>query len=416
MLTQENGKYGFVFHDSCWHLLQARSQSQGAAIPLDRLIEVLNSVPLDSGSSHIEDQFDKNFYIWEHGYQGLAWFDHYSHYQWEKSGWRRGLAQSSAAQNSTQDPCCLQVIQDLLDKDPIILPPPLDCPIVTGNGEIRLHGDFFTRLPYEIVEEIASYLPTASVFSLRLASRAFTPLFFSQMFWATRFQADGERGFLFETQRRPRLGCCDWRSLYHLSNATNAPPALQNRKRIWDLVGSLLEKVFLKWTDASFRRRIVKKLPEWRWKDIHGDLIEIGPCSGHRDPSEMIDQQETLLPSRVARIGASVVHEGEISYIAGIQFVSREDGEMVCLGYTSPEATAFVDVTGVRGLILSVGSRGIHALQAVDSDGSPLPWLGRPDGGAISRRFVYKEQIVALSAGFDVSETGIIYSNMNHLQ
>lgn len=404
MLTQENGKYGFVFHDSCCHILQARSQSQEIAIPLDRLIEVLNSVPLDSGSSRTEDEFDKNFYIWEHGYQGLAWFDHYSHCPWEKSGWRRGLTQSSAVQNSTQDPCCLQEIQELLDKDSISPPPPSRCSVVRGNGERWAYDDCFARLPYEIVEEIASYLPTASVFSLRLVSRAFTPLFFSQIFWASRFRADGERGFLFETQRRPSLGCCDWRSLYHLSNATNAPPALQNRKRIWDLARSLLEKVSLKWTDASLRRRIVKKLPGWRWKDIHGDLVEIGPCSGSYDSSEMVDQQETLLPSRIARIGASVVCEGEKSYIAGIQFLSSEAGEMVCLGYTSPATTTFLDVTSVRGLILSVGSRGIHALQAVDSDGSLLPWLGRPDGGAISRRFVYKEQIVALSAGFDVSE------------
>ena len=90
VLTQENGKYGFVFHDSCWYILQARSQSQGTAMPLDRLIEVLNSVPLDSGSSRTEDEFDKNFYIWEHGYQGLARFADHSHYPWQKCGWRRG--------------------------------------------------------------------------------------------------------------------------------------------------------------------------------------------------------------------------------------------------------------------------------------------------------------------------------------
>ena len=37
------------------------------------------------------------------------------------------MAQSSAVQNSTPDPSCLQGIQDLLDRDPIS-PPPLGYP------------------------------------------------------------------------------------------------------------------------------------------------------------------------------------------------------------------------------------------------------------------------------------------------
>jgi hypothetical protein len=83
------------------------------------------------------------------------------------------------------------------------------------KAAVKRHGsadnDCFATLPFEIVEEIAFYLPTATVLKTRLASRTFAQLFYSQTFWASRFRANGERGFLFEAWNK--TGSCDWRQL-----------------------------------------------------------------------------------------------------------------------------------------------------------------------------------------------------------
>lgn len=135
----------------------------------------------------------------------------------QDGGW-----ESSVMQIVAEDPCFQQqTVQGLLDS-PFIAPP---CStIVIGKRQWWPGEDYFSRLPYEIVEEIASYLPVSNVLDLRTTSQTFTPLFYSQMFWATQFQTGRERGFLFEarTSRRP----CNKHSLFHRTNTANIPPCI----------------------------------------------------------------------------------------------------------------------------------------------------------------------------------------------
>lgn len=385
VLTQRAGRYGFVFHDTCWNILEKR----GRPIPLDRLMEVLNSVPLSRFCSG-------RLYTWGHGYHGLLRFND-DRYPWQQGRWT--YRRSPAAENSTQDPYSPQEVEDLLNSSPI--PPPASM-IVPGNRPSRPCDDCFTRLPQEIVQEIASYLPTTIALRLRLLSWAFVPLFFSQGFWASRFRDGGDREFLSEVRAKP--GSCDWRTLYRQTNRENISPALQNRKRIWDLAGSLLQKLVLQWAGSSSRHRPKRKLPEYRWRGVHGNLTEID-TRYERVPefAQLVDLQETLVPSRTTRVGASIIRDGDTSYVAGIQLFSAEDEKVISLGYTAEETTSFVDANCATGFIVSVGREGIHALQPVKHDGSLSPWLGCPDRGGITRRLVFKEPVVALSAGFDVS-------------
>lgn len=84
VLEEQNGQYEFVFHDVCWLLLQERFQ--GNPVPLDRLIEVLNSVPLIEVGPWVNDNHDiwiDRVYMLEHGYHGLAFFDDQGYYPWE---------------------------------------------------------------------------------------------------------------------------------------------------------------------------------------------------------------------------------------------------------------------------------------------------------------------------------------------
>lgn len=414
MLKDEDGQYGFVFHDSCWLLLKERFQRR--TFSLDRLIEVLNSVPWEQWGNY--SWSGERYYAWEHGYHGLVEFDHKNYYPWESAGWQQ-VGGLRTIQIDTIDPCTVNGIQKLLDS-PSVLPPDVGkrkgrmrnnfTPSTTSTAAQRAsaneqrtpRNDCFTQLPYEMVEEIAAHLPTSSVLSLRLISPEFTPLFHSQSFWATRFQAGRERGFRFEIWQDPKRR--DWRTLYYLTNPTNLPQALQNRKRVWDLVESLGQKVSLEWADSSTRLRTEGNLGGSRLMEVYGDLIEVEESEpASYEPSQVLDPQETLIPRKVSKFGVSIIHDGDTSYIAGIQIVPEGDGRTIYLGYTGPEVTTCIDVNCVKGLITSVGTGGIHALQVVMDNDSLSPWLGNPDRGAITRRLVFAKQIVALAAAFDVS-------------
>ncbi|RAH64503.1 uncharacterized protein BO66DRAFT_463998, partial [Aspergillus aculeatinus CBS 121060] len=93
--------------------------------------------------------------------------------------------------------------------------PPLPAPYITkrrrASHRRRTGRDGFQCLPLEIIEAIAILLPTRDVLHLRCASRGFVGIFSSRAFWKTRFEINGERGFLlpvlrnyFERKRRRR--------------------------------------------------------------------------------------------------------------------------------------------------------------------------------------------------------------------
>lgn len=317
VLKDEDGQYGFVFHDACWLLL--RERFQGRSISLDRLIEVLNSVPWEPWGNY--GWSGERYYAWEHGYHGLVEFDHEDYYPWESAGWQQ-VGGLRTIPIDTIDPCTVNGIQKLLDS-PSVSPPGVGkrkgrtnnfTPSTTStaaqqasaNKQRTPRNDCFTQLPYEMVEEIAAHLATSSVLSLRLISPAFTPLFYSQSFWASRFQAGRERGFLFKIWQDPKRR--DWRTLYYLTNSTNLPQSLQNGKRVWDSVESLGKKVSLEWADSSTRLRTEGKLGGSRLMEVYGDLIEVEESEpASYGPSQVLDPQETLIPRKVSKFGVSIV-------------------------------------------------------------------------------------------------------------
>lgn len=143
---------------------------------------------------------------------------------------------------------------------------------------------------------------------------------------------------------------------------------------------------------------------------VYGDLSEVEESEpASYEPSQVLDPQETLIPRKVSKFGVPIVHDGDISYIAGIQIVTEEDGQTIYLGYTRSEVTTCIEVNCVKGLTTSIGTRGIHALQVVMDDDSLSAWLGNPDRGAVTRRFVFAKQIIALAAAFGVSLHSVLF-------
>ncbi|RDW65879.1 uncharacterized protein DSM5745_09618 [Aspergillus mulundensis] len=394
ILQEADSCFGFLLHNACWCLLERRAWP--LAISLPRLYEVFDSAPRDW------TDMQSCCYTWDHMYEGttgfvpLHWRGEGMRWPWEERRWRETWRSVTVKKAFLRSPFACTVY-DLIRIAPT-QSMPFDFSALTESSVV---SDGFTRLPFEIVEEIASYLPTATVLQLRSVSRAFTRLFYSQMFWASRFKGDFERSFLFEAHETRSHR--DWRWLYQRTrNVHLAYPGLENRLRIWRLTELLLKKLNLSLADSSTHLAIKRRLSNWERAEVHGDIL-VGNELRRKGSGLRILTHETQVPPDVQKIGVSVLEDGETTYVAGIQLVHGSDQQIIQLGYvTTSASTTYTEVGSLDGLIVSVGSRGIHALQIVHSkNGSLSPWLGCPHSGAKTRRLAFPERVVALSVGLD---------------
>ncbi|KAK2781323.1 hypothetical protein FQN52_001693 [Onygenales sp. PD_12] len=376
-------EYGYAFHEVCWRFLN--DQYPRRDVSLRRLLGVLRSAPPSVSTDLI--------YAWGHGYQGLIHVNTTDRYPWDSSGFRI-IDSSPTAQIATSNPCSAEAIEDLLNR--------LHLRPIWSNNPVspmhrRPHHDPFARLPLELIEEIASYLPTNSMLSIRRVSRSFIPLLHSSTFWSTRFQPGGEREYVFAAIDKPKGW--DWLSAYHQTNSEHISMALENKKRVWHLINILRQKIDLEWSGDSTLLPIYRsRLECLNWSQVHCLFMDRSPRP-HPESDRSIDAQITRLPSHISQVGVSIVHDGNETYVGGMQFVSP-GSKRLYLGYIMKEGTSFVDVDCVKGLNVSVGRRGVHALQVV-GDNSLSPWLGCPDAGLKSRRLVFQDQIEVLKATFD---------------
>ena len=76
-----------------------------------------------------------------------------------------------------------------------------------------------TLMLLKIRMAIAVVMPTKDALNLGLASRSFTDIVTSRIFWALRFAPGGEYDFIFKTQKSKqatdRKKLTDWKQLYH---------------------------------------------------------------------------------------------------------------------------------------------------------------------------------------------------------
>lgn len=136
-------------------------------------------------------------------------------------------------------------VRDCSDLDPdqdfdFLVPKPeqLSSPPLAMSGVAENH-DLFAKLPSEIILLVIENMPTASLSSLRHASRsvaaASQPELLNQSFWHSRFQNENEMAFVFANREfilpAPPI---DWRQLYCCATQMlrNESSGLRNRRRI----------------------------------------------------------------------------------------------------------------------------------------------------------------------------------------
>ena len=250
-----DGLEGCIFHEACWDLLEEAFSP--APVPLPRLLAICNSLPTPTHSGALD---------WGHDYGGATVVDRVNYFPWEDAVTEPTLPSPNPVFYS--DPYHIPEIAHILAEDPGEPPAALHCN--DSSTATPPQGiDCFAGIPMELRLAITMHLPTADAMRLRLASRAFQPLFHSQQFWASRFAtASSDRGWLFETRQResnihsnrepthnPPAPGTDWRWLYRRTNNTHLqhlPLGLRNRHRIWRLMQSLINLLHHRWVRPPF--------------------------------------------------------------------------------------------------------------------------------------------------------------------
>ncbi|KAH0544334.1 hypothetical protein FGG08_001475 [Glutinoglossum americanum] len=376
----ENGRHGFVLHDACWRLLQNALEPNN--IPFERLIGVCRSLPFPLRGIGV---------CWGHDYGGLTFFDDQDHYPWEDRLVER-CGSSETLQYAKEDPYDIPEIPGLLmmrSQKP---------PHLVSNTQGR---DCFSVLPWEILEAIAISLPTGDALNLRRASKAFLPILTSQTFWASRFEAQHDRDFIFE--KRNNRESRDWITLYRITNRAHSPPGLKNRRRVWGLIRALINSLRLRLDDALESSRINLSADGLRWSEIAGDVkpeAASGHCEAFNEGCRLFRKQCAPMPSDLSRIAFSIAVAGNVEYVAGMRFMTDNDVD-IRLGYMAEGNELFLEVTVVRGFVLAMGLRGIGALRVISGDGCVSKWFGCPKDLPVTERLAGFESISALEVGVD---------------
>lgn len=378
-----SGRYknGFLLHDACWHLLQKAFLP--SEIPLQRLIKVCQSLPFPRLMDCVS---------WDHNYGGLHRLNDINYYPWEDRLVDE-VNDEEVLAHAEANPYNIPEVPNLLA---MRLEHPTGLPL---NTQVR---DCFSRLPWEILEAIAINLPTNDALSLRCISPAFLPLFSSTIFWASKFKANGDRGFIFETweNRNDR----DWMSLYRLTNRTYGSFGIQNRRRIWDLVRPLKNITSLRLAEDFKTANLDEKFPFLRWSRATGDVKDEEYEYPLNFPvgCRILGTHVAQIPNDLSKIGISIISFANTTYIVGIRLITEKSSE-ICLGFVSESKEVIREAAAFRGFVLAMGSRGIHALQIVSQDASLSEWIGYPNESPITQRLANFHFIAGLEVSFDVS-------------
>lgn len=386
-----DGAHGFVILSACWDILTKASQP--GELSLERLLSVCESLPLLSSSGKLH---------WGHDYEGATAFNTDYTYPWTDifSAHRTREDETEPRESAVDrdsiydNPYTGFDIKSLFSGD-FHLPEPAK--------QLRESTDCFSRLPWEVCEMIAVKLSTQDALKLRLVSGTFFPLFNSVTFWLSRFDADGERGHLFEVLRgRDAYHLDELLRVYCLSNDCAALDGMRNRKRVWKLA---------RWILRLLGPFVVRGVGE-----VSNAVSEAGwmRVSGLEQP--WMPQEEWVkfdkgcrsmvtyeldLSRGITQTGIATVDAG-ISNVTGINIVGRDGGNVQMVGYGF-ENQAVIEAEELYGFRAAVGVGGVRALQVVREGGEVSRWIGRPDGMPQTHRLVADRPITGLRVSFDVS-------------
>lgn len=399
----------FIIHEVCWALLEKAHRP--GRVPRRRLWEVLRSLTT----------FDNYLPCWGHDYGGLG-VDFTTHdiYTWVRH--ERRDPESYYWDIPNADPrAAASHVARLLDATPSAPPESKLALTASSTGT-----DPFFRFPDEMRLEIACSLTVSEALNLRLASRAFRFVFDDHQFWASNFRYhDGDRAWflgLMNNHDKEKMNWnLDWRSLYRQTHDTHLSVELNNGKRVWTLAKRLRAVLDLsfpycipEYGGSCFAGRtlpciddnVLRELDdiEWKFQPTVGNFWE-------GDVWETNFNMHTLfvhVPDALSRLSFSFVPLGDYQYLAGIKIYAANMGQDLEFGYQAPAGRQrSLDIDGLYGFTVAMGSQGIAAIQCMDARGVVGGWIGDPGSFPRTRRLTGRlglgGKIVAMKAEFDVS-------------
>lgn len=308
--------------------------------------------------------------------------------------------------------------------------------INVSNAVIRVNPtDPFSRLPVELMKEIADRTDMADYLNLRLASRVMASLFHTQIFWHHRFNAHRERGFLNslveEDKDRGHLSKTDWHKLYYKTQPTRMLRQ-QSRSSCQRILAKYWFFLRLSWIRDVCVRKKISYLPlseeEHRiTTNACWHTASEGLATGSRNwipkkPQECSLTELIILPEAFAKIGVWVFQAPDRTFIAGMEFITDDMVSKKSFGYQIPGKRCIIHVGSrarLRGFELSMQGEGILALRVSTTgvksaseqtlERRSSRWIGSPKGLCQRQHFskicsvVSNKEIFAIQAGFDVS-------------
>ena len=394
----KDGNHGFVIHDACWCLLQKASHP--FTIPLENIILVCESFPVPIWTTALN---------WGHEYGGYMELDIEGSYPWLECLERRSIAyiQDRGIFLNPLAGLNFDELQNLGSSETLVQNK-------TTLQPRKEHPDVFSQLPWELCEMICFNLATEDALNLRLASLTFLPLVSSFRFWFSRFEPDGEKGFLFEVreQQKYNLEASTLSQLYRASRKLSEDRCLLNRDRVWRLARQALPLFMFTGLPAQVpsggpQTLQSSPLDQNRWIRLTGEEHDLKVNShGLTKPLETgcisLKTTELSIRSCPLRLGIAFVNLGRWDYITGIR-IRDEDGREQMAGCGFDNMEVVYDIASLAGFRVCVGPSGLRALQPVDRQQISHPWVGRTENVPTSNRLVADTPLTALRISLDAS-------------
>lgn len=380
----------FLLHEACWSLLR-RIHGQ-KTVPLARLVDVCNSLCYLSLHNAIN---------WGHSYGGMVEISGISALHYSVTGrvetwrameqdplpdgnqtWKKALQQSTRPKKSwnrkASKPYPMKTMESCSER-------------VCG----------LDQLPLDIWFEIFAYLKVHDCLQLRFMSSGLNSMMESSQFWTSKIKSE-ECDFAFEVLELEYGKCFDSRWMYRFI-CTKRATTLSNRARIWELARCLKSILELSEPDTANIVNNPKDPVGLDWVKLPWPIKGSTNSNDRRhyiEGCQILYTQRVILPSPLRQITVSRIEMEDTEYITGLG-LSFDDGTRTQLGYRS-RYNSSVDIAAFGGFVVAVGTSGIHGLQIIDEGSHVSKWLGSNKRCPQTRILKLEEEIVAITASFDV--------------
>lgn len=402
---------GFVFHESCFRLLQY------AIWPEPIHVDILNL-------------FLRSFGVSESGEVVVNWGHTYGGLYFSTDAQTRTIHMKKTPGHPPGT--------SLHDKDPLLREDFVRC--LTGYSLRQLlekreekekeharttidigveTNDAFKTLPLELLEMILASLPSKDVQNARIASRILGAVPLRQAFWRSRFAPGGDFEYvpeplLFKKGFIKDIRFSDPRIVYNAAMDQCSSLSLANRSRVWKVIQPLSDALI---SFSGFKEIFGGVEPAgspiaslWqphlqdedisRWDCAFGELLdsEMQPFYFGCRP---LFKRTVELSAGLAAVRISVLRFHDTTYVTGLRFCFA-DGGIKPIGYVLEDREVYVPIEGyLSGFEVAYAERGIHALSIITEHGTST--MAGDKGELRMKRLEPGIEVTAVKAYFDVS-------------